>query len=102
MHEFGKWTFNPSNLTITLNDPEVYEYEIDLETITNSAQMLDWIFQIKKKTWVTHEIMFDLLTALNVLLDPQCNYCSWGENYTVCVADIKPEMLSAVNDLRLL
>ena len=53
-------------------------YAIDLERCEDSAQILDWIFQVSQKAgqW---EIV-NLLGALNDILDPQANYCSRGIN----------------------
>jgi hypothetical protein len=53
-------------------------YEVDLEEMTTSAQMLDWIFQIRRKTWCTSEDAGDLLQLLDRLLHPQSSLCSGG------------------------
>jgi hypothetical protein len=52
------------------------EYEIDLETIRHSAGMLDWVFQISKKSWATRAVTKDLLNALDSIFHPQANLCS--------------------------
>ncbi len=70
------WKFNKSNLTITLTEP--YGYEIDLERCNSSAEVLDWIVQIAKKTWATDAIVADLVRTLDRLLDLQGNLCSFG------------------------
>lgn len=54
-------------------------YEIELERCKTSAQVLDWIFHIYPKTWVTPKTMYDLLTHLQKHVDPQATLCSWGE-----------------------
>src|SRR5437763_13666286 len=51
-------------------------YEVDLEDITSSAAMLDWIFQIRR--WATPQDIADLLAALHDIFHPQANLCSGG------------------------
>ena len=38
-------------------------YSIALDGITDSAHMLDWIFQLRMKAWVTNDIIGDLISA---------------------------------------
>jgi hypothetical protein len=60
------------------------EYEIDLETIDSSAQMLDWIFQlVGAKTWMTVQDGADLIEAFRAIYRPQQNLCSWGRSLTI-------------------
>jgi hypothetical protein len=56
------------------------DYEIDIERIRDSAAMLDWIFQIRRKGWATARVMRDLIEALNDIFEPQANLCSAGCN----------------------
>lgn len=78
--EFAKidsWQFNHGLLTLTTFQGG-YPYEIDLETCTSSAKILDWIFQIESKTWCTPELLHDLIRIFRIILDPQGNHCSGG------------------------
>lgn len=79
---WGSWLYDHSNFTLTWHDPEG-EYEIDLETITTSAEMLDWIFQVQGKGWMTAKGLADLLQAFEDLLHPQSNLCSGGRDKTM-------------------
>ena len=74
---WGNWEFNSDNW-ILLYKPE--QYEIDLEEINSSAEILDWVFQIRDKQWCDAQILDDMLTAFYEILDPQKNYCSFGKN----------------------
>ena len=76
---FGGWEFYDSSLTLrrTGNAKTGGGYEIDLETCTTSAEMLDWIFQIRNKTW-GGDAVADLVWAFEVLLHPQASLCSGG------------------------
>jgi hypothetical protein len=70
---YGPWTFNRKNLTLTHENG----YEIDVETWTTSAQVLDWIFQIHAKGW--EDAAPALLDAMEDIIDPQANLCSFGQ-----------------------
>ena len=60
------------NLTLQLFDARGFWcYEIDLERCTNSAQVLDFIFQVQGKQWATPKLMFNLLRAF----DRACGQC---------------------------
>lgn len=72
----GDWAFDPSALTIERESFPTYQ--IDVELLRTSAEVLDWIFQLRSKTWFTPKDSHDLLEILYVVVDPQANLCSWG------------------------
>jgi hypothetical protein len=76
--QWGRWIFNANNLTLVQS--ENTWYEIDLETITDSAEMLDWIFQMAQKSWVSTEDLGNLIRGFEDLFSPQANLCSGGRN----------------------
>jgi hypothetical protein len=55
-------------------------YEIDLEEIHSSAEMLDWIMQIIYAAWATTDCIADLCRAFYEIFDPQASLCGWGGN----------------------
>lgn len=71
--KWADWRFDRTILTLT-----GYGYEVDLEQMTTSAGMLDWIFQVAKKGWCTPDCLYGLIEALQELLDPQATLCSGG------------------------
>lgn len=73
--QFGPWEYDSELMILEYTE---YGYQIDLEEITTSAEMLDWIFQIWNKDW-GKMAMPQLLTAFDYLFDPQANLCSWGK-----------------------
>ena len=75
--QWGSWVLDSKRLVLTLEEDQ---YEIDLEEIRNSAEMLDWIFQLLNKGWTTPQMMYDFLIALECLFSPQSNICSFGVN----------------------
>ncbi len=76
---WGKWKLTLSTCELKyVVGPGQSLYNIDLETITSSSQMLDWIFQLRGKTYITSQDLADLLHAFKDLFDPQHYLCSSG------------------------
>jgi len=68
---------------IVLGSPEDEyngEYAIPLESFTSCAQMLDWIFQLSQKTWMTDKDLGRFVRKLNETFYPQAHYCSFGRD----------------------
>lgn len=78
--QWGNWHLNSRTLELIYRAGYNQLYEIDLETITSSSQMLDWLLQIKGKAWASNQDITDLLQAFKELFDPQCYLCSFGED----------------------
>jgi len=79
---WGPWRFDAKRLVLQfIADNGAEWYEIDLEEMTSSAQMLDAIFQQAGKVWCKEpENLGHLIQALHDLLYPQQNLCSFGVN----------------------
>ena len=92
MTNYGNWKYDPKYMTLTYTP---YDYEVNLEQCTDSAEILDWIFQIKSKHWGPIAID-DFLTAIAELLDPQANYCSFGISKTAVPKEILPRPRSRI------
>jgi hypothetical protein len=73
----GHWKYDAKDLTLT-TEAGGYPYEIDLESITTSVEMLDWIMQIAKKKWGTSSVVGELVLILNEIHRPQETLCSMG------------------------
>lgn len=54
------------------------DYDIPVASLTDPAQLLDWLCQIKGKNWATDEALAGLVRAFDDILHPQTNMCSWG------------------------
>ena len=87
--KWGGWYFGKKHLTLDLLDtPEgSYShkdpfYQIDLEQINSSSQMLDWIFQVNGKVSKMYglSVCQDLINAFEEIFRPQKNCCSMGIN----------------------
>lgn len=55
----------------------LHSVRIDFEQCNSSAQILDWIFHYHGR--LTANEAYDLLRAIDIILDPRKNYCSWGK-----------------------
>ena len=73
---WGDWTLNRRAWVLT--HAEAPWYEIDLERMRTSAELLDWIFQVRTLGWMTPQAMADLLAAIDDIISPQSTLCSWG------------------------
>jgi hypothetical protein len=83
---WGGWRLNRDNYTLQLFDSDDHWiYEVDLETCTDSAQVLDWIMQ----TQCRDERYDGLIDALRDVLHPQRNLCSGGQNKILTRAEIR-------------
>jgi hypothetical protein len=81
---WGDWWYSQKNLTLEFHG-ERDGYEVDLERCNTPAQAMDWIFQIAGKNWATPEVLGHLIQALDDLLEPQANLCSFGHRKTMDV-----------------
>lgn len=83
------WTFNVEQRVLVHN---ATGYEIDLDRMSSTAEVLDWICQVAKKRWCSHEGVGELVSMLMLILNPQDGMCSWGQCGTreACNADKEP------------
>jgi len=80
---WGGWTLDTHDSVLVLDtkiDGMRHHYEIELWKITDSAHMLDWIFQLRPKKWVTNDVMGDLLSAFQDIFRPQTSLCGAGHD----------------------
>lgn len=76
--------FERSNLTIQFRQNGGWFYEIDLERCNNSAQLLDWIFQVQGKKWCSPELLAAVLDTIEEACvecfgsSVQGKFCSFG------------------------
>jgi hypothetical protein len=72
----GPWKFDPALFVIThAAEPG---YQVRVKSMETSAQVLDWIFQVRGKHWVKPVDMETFLRLLMMILNPQGTLCSWG------------------------
>jgi len=77
-HAWGPWNLDPST-AVLWTAAGGYRYEVDLERCRTSAEVLDWILQIAKKTWgEPPPVVAGLVRALDDVLEGQAPFCSFG------------------------
>ena len=78
---WGNWEFAADTLHLLYKQPGGREqYNIPLRGISDSAEMLDWVFQVRMKTWISSKDIGDLVQAFDDLLEPQATLCGQGVN----------------------
>lgn len=53
-------------------------YWIPIDDLKTSAQVLDWIAQVKQKSWAGDSCLAGLVRALDDCLNLQANFCGSG------------------------
>ncbi len=76
--QWGRWHLSVETLELAYVQDQRTFYRIDLERCSTSAEVLDWIFQLRGKSWTRVIDMGHLIDALHDILDPQANLCSWA------------------------
>ena len=92
MKTLGRWTVHLDNLTIA----HVSEgYWIDLERCRTSAQVLDWLMQVAKKSWADNETLASLVRTLDYALRPQAALCRLGMQYELSLEELRQLLVAA-------
>ena len=78
--QWGNWRLNSDALTLDYHFEDGAIYDIALYECNNSAEILDWIFQIQGKKWADKDVMYCLLEAIYDILHPQSHFCSFGKH----------------------
>lgn len=77
--QWGPWHLDTNTLElIYTNNQGGSRYFVDLERMNTSAAVLDWIFQLQKKSWTSVDDIGHLIAALQDIFDPQARLCSFG------------------------
>lgn len=75
------WTWHRDSASLRkLRAGDVF-YSVPLTDMRTSAEALDWIFQLRQKSWLTDEELGAVLFALDELLRPQQHLCSGGTEH---------------------
>jgi hypothetical protein len=74
------WVLDQERLVLDLYRDGRHNYEVDLETCTTAAHVLDWIMQVagKSERVVSDEHLGQLVRQLDRVLAPQETLCSFG------------------------
>ena len=75
----GRWIFDAQHLVLDFVDANGrWIYDVDLERCRTSAEVLDWIIQVRKKQWACDAVLADLIRQLDDVLDLQSSTCGCG------------------------
>jgi hypothetical protein len=86
---WGPWRLCPKTNALVLTDKGGYEaYYVDLNDCLNSAEMLDWIYQVAGKSYASDEVIAGLIRALNDVMMPQASLCSFGQSLEITHQDV--------------
>lgn len=79
-HRWDVWRLDATNYQLGAYIRGAYDYWVDLERCTTSAETLDWIIQIAEKSWATADVLAGLVHAFNDLIRPQATLCGMGQS----------------------
>jgi hypothetical protein len=74
---WGNWKLDINNLELVFQFENI-EYPIPLDRCNDSAQILDWIYQIYAKSWAKQKDIYDLISAFNDIVIVQNKICCFG------------------------
>ena len=84
---WGPWVLARESLELYAGQSP-FGYGVDLERCLTSGEMLDWIMQVARKSWASHEMIGQLVEALNDLLNPQGTLCSFASQKAIPAEDV--------------
>ncbi len=73
--QWGPWLLDTGTMELLYVNGGRTFYAIDLEKISTSAALADWIFQINGKSWCQLSDMGHLIAALGDICNPQATLC---------------------------
>lgn len=65
---WGWWKYDAERKVLTLQRKSGHWYEINLESCRTKAEVIDWLIQLKDKTWMTSANLGNLVMALDDIL----------------------------------
>lgn len=67
---WGRWTLNTNTAcleTVIAADTGA-TYQVPVDELSNSAKILDWVFQVEEKTWANSADVGDLVSAVREII----------------------------------
>lgn len=62
--QWGRWTFNAETACLETDVHPGLVYQVRVDEMNTSAEILDWLFQLEEKSWVTSENLGDVVRAV--------------------------------------
>lgn len=92
----GRWQLLPDDCALVFqgnsqskHDRRHAGYWIQLDEVLTSSQMLDWIFQIGRKSWGRGAAVAELIEAFQLTLNPQGTLCSCGASKQLTAEQVR-------------
>lgn len=86
---FGNWVYDSVVKVLRFeNGNRCDYYEVDVEQIDSSSVMLDKIFTVAGKPWITTTDLGMFVKALDSLFTPMATLCSYGFSYKINPTDV--------------
>jgi len=83
-NKWGRWKYNPGTHDLEIVKQlggHKFTYGVDLDRCNTGAKLLDWIYQVQGKNWISPDDVADLVYAVEDILDVvQSKLCSFGRN----------------------
>ncbi|MFC1861503.1 hypothetical protein ACFLYL_04460 [Chloroflexota bacterium] len=82
-NKWGRWKYNHGTHcleVVKLLGGHKFRYEVDLNRYNTGAKLLDWIYQVQGKNWISPDDVADLVYSLDDIVNVQSELCSGGEN----------------------
>jgi hypothetical protein len=87
---WGVWQLERSSWTL-LHTRDDHRFQVELGNINTTGQMLDSIFEVSQKSWVTREDVGHLVAALDEIFDPRQNFCPGGATRAIKARELLRE-----------
>lgn len=81
--EWGNWNYDASSFELGYRRDGAWVYAVDLDRCRSSAEVLDWIYQVRHKGVFTAEDVADLLDAIDAVFAVQSNLCPSGTSLEI-------------------
>lgn len=75
---WGNWVVFVGSYNCIEHEPS--GYWIGFNRLNTCAEIMDWLFQLRQKTWFTSQDASDFLTLIDDVLHPQATLCSFGQD----------------------
>lgn len=83
-NQWGRWWYEPTTHCLNIKKqigPITHSYDVDLDRCDTGSRLLDWIYQVKHKNWISADDISSLVYAVDDILDNvQGRLCSGGIN----------------------
>jgi len=70
------WIYRRSKHALEYRTDGDFIYTVDLYHCGSGDAILDWLYQVLRKSWCNAQCFYELAQAIKLILDPQANFVS--------------------------